>query len=783
MSNDVEVKITVDDKQASQAFKRLGKESSDFTSNFTSGISGAISSYNVFQGAVAANIVTSAFAKLKAAFGEAIDESIRFKRAQLEIETILPQGTRLTSELVGQLEKLAKQYGTSASSQAKAYYEIISAGVNDAADGAKLLSRANELATGGVSDTAKTIDLLTTIYNVYGKEVATSSEAMDSLFKTVQIGKTTIAELSSDLGQALPIAKSFGIGLDEVGAVLAQFTNAGIKTSEAVTMLNALLSAIAKNGKELGPTMNSTAVQTDGLGTVIQRLMDKTKGSNDALFELLGRQEAVRSVQSLSAKGLEGYNKTLGEYSNKAGVASEASKKILENDLGKQFDILKTNIAESARSFIDLFVPATLSATKAINTFFEGANIDPEQASRGIDQVRAKINQVKESFEAGRISSDAYKRTMGQLTEELAMLSSKLDTAEKPLVLLSTAVEREIENIKSQIGSMQNGFDNLQLGPIERQLKVDELNAKLEIAQKKLAELTKVKPDLANPVSSPREKSAIENEFKINEDLKAMRIQFDAEERAFKEQKKAIDQTDIFERKQIEIDSTFELEKTKLEATANAEIAKTKFIKDEEEQRASIKKIQGDADLKFLKLQNKKELDERENNKKKKESIDKGTLEATGNFIQAGILLAQEGSALQKGLMITQAIMNTYAAANRALLDYPFPASVAVASSVVALGLANVAKISGAKFEQGGFVPGLPQYGDQVIARLNPGEAVLNNQQQKQFMDMANGRGQAEGGSIAELVSAIKNQVISISIDGREIARTIRDQKLSGYAI
>jgi len=257
-------------------------------------------------GVFGGNLLTRGLELLKAQLGKAVDESISFRRAQLEIETILPRNEKLTANLVSQLENLSKQYGTTATSQAKAYYEIISAGVSDAADGAKLLSRANELATGGVTDTANTIDLLTTVYNVYGKELATTTEASDSLFKTVQLGKTTIQELSQDLGQALPIAKSFGVGLDEVGAILAQLTNSGISTSESVTLLNAVLAAIARNGEQLGEGFNSTAVQTEGLGVVLDRLRERTNGSNDALFKLLGRQEAVRAVQSLTSKGLEG---------------------------------------------------------------------------------------------------------------------------------------------------------------------------------------------------------------------------------------------------------------------------------------------------------------------------------------------------------------------------------------------------------------------------------------------------------------------------------------------
>lgn len=787
--DDVKAKITLDGQQAIKEILKIQQASDDFVYNFVSGIKLSNNTFDIFKGNLAANLATKAITLMTDAIKDNAKEALEFKRAQLQIETILPANTKLTKDLTDQLVVLSEQYGTTASSQAKTYYEIISAGVEDASDGTKLLAQANQLATGGVTETAKTIDLLTTIYNVYGKEIATTSAASDSLFKTAQIGKTNIAELASSLGQALPIAKSFGIGLDEVGAVLSQLTNAGISTAESVTLLNAILSAIAKNGEKLGAGFNSTAVQTDGLGVVIERLMKRTHGSNDALFELLGRQEAVRAVQSLGAKGLENYNSVLAQYTEKTGVAAEASKKIIDNDLGKQFDILGSKISSTARGFIDIFVPATLMATKALNDFLTPGKVENEgQVARGLEQTRKKIAQLEETYKSGRISSDAYNRTLAMLSSELAAVSNAADTAKSPLVLIATGLEKDAENIKAQIGALKNGFTELELSPIERDLKIEELNAKLATTTERIKELTKVNTGVSNVgivAPTTRTDEAIANEIKMQADLSAIRAQFAIEDKLLSDNLYAQSQTDEFARKQLEIEATFNSEAAKLAAVTEAELEKTRVIKDAQERRATQDKIIADAQLKALKLQGKKELEEKENIKNQEKRINQGALDATGNFLQAGIMLAKEGSAVQKGLMIAQATINTYAGATRAMADYPFPASVGVAASVVALGLANVAKISGAKFEQGGFVPGLNQGGDNIQIRANPGEAILNTPQQKEFMDIANGRSSNSNinNLIERLINALLSQPINVLINDRVLGSALRDLKASGFAI
>jgi TP901 family phage tail tape measure protein len=765
------------------------KPASGFAQSLGDSVKSAFSLTSILStasGFFVGNVVFDALSKLSNGLREAVTESINFKRAQLEIETILPKNEKLTANLVGQLENLSKQYGTTATAQAKAYYEIISAGVSDATDGAKLLARANELATGGVTDTANTIDLLTTIYNVYGKEIATATEASDSLFKTVQLGKTTIAELSSDLGQALPIAKSFGIGLDEVGAVLAQLTNSGISTAESVTLLNAVLAAIARNGKTLGEGFNSAAVQTEGLGVVLNRLKERTNGSNDALFELLGRQEAVRAVQSLTAKGLENYNSILAEYTKKTGVAAEASKKIIDNDLGKQFSILGSNIADAGRSFIDNFTPAALAATKAINGFFEAnRELDSEQTKRGLEQTRKEIEKLNTVFASGKISSDAYNRSIEQLNGELALLSNNSETAQSPLVLLSTGLEKDAQKIKAQIASIESGFGDIKLFPSEN-LNLDDLNNQLNATLEKINQL-KTSPSAVT--QAPADSTRLEAEKKLQADLLALRLQFATEEQTFNDQmalaefdqsviRNELLTTQIYDQKIREADAAYrgELEKNRLLGTAQ-EIKLANDISFQKREQALITAGNAKvlADTKAA-TAGKLALEQSFQNSR-------NTLIGQGFGLAAA--LAKDGSKTQfliqkAGALAEIAIADGKA---RALIPaqtalIPFPANIAAAAGLnayvtaqTALGAATVAAATIKGFESGGIVgQGVTGGADNRVATIKDGELVLNGQQQKNLFDAINS-GNLGGGNI---------QVI---IDGREVAIALRNQIRGGFSL
>ena len=84
---------------------------------------------------------------LKQASGAATD----FGAKMAEVSTLLDD-TGSLDELTAKTRELAREFGNAPTEQAQALYNIISAGASDSADAMRLLTEANKLALGGVTE-------------------------------------------------------------------------------------------------------------------------------------------------------------------------------------------------------------------------------------------------------------------------------------------------------------------------------------------------------------------------------------------------------------------------------------------------------------------------------------------------------------------------------------------------------------------------------------------------------------------------------------------------------
>lgn len=106
----------------------------------------------------------------------------------------------------------------------------------------------------------------------------------------------------------------------------------------------------------------------------------------------------------------------------------------------------------------------------------------------------------------------------------------------------------------------------------------------------------------------------------------------------------------------------------------------------------------------------------------------------------------------------------------------------AIAAAAMA---AQAANIAGVAFEKGGIVPGQSYSGDNIQARVNSGEMVLNRQQQAELFNVANGGGGGNNqllSAINALGDRIEGMQITVQANGREIARLIREENRNGFS-
>ena len=328
MADLAKLRIAVDSTDVRGASRDLGA--------FSRASKGATREANLMGVAVKALSFAAAYAGISKVLGA----TIQFGDAMAEVSTLVDTAVISMDELSRAAREQAIAFGSTAPEQANALYSIISAGATTSAGAIGLLTEANKLAVGGVTDVATAADGLTTVVNAFGIAAEDAGQVSDALFVGMRAGKTTIEELSRTLGLAAPLASEMGVSVDELVGSVAALTKGGIRTSIAVQGMRAVLASVAKPTKEaadtaksLGLEFNSAALQSKGLAGFLDDLREKAGDNQDELAKLFGGVEALVPVMALMGTAGQSFNEILEQMEEKSGAAAEAVEK-MEQSLG-----------------------------------------------------------------------------------------------------------------------------------------------------------------------------------------------------------------------------------------------------------------------------------------------------------------------------------------------------------------------------------------------------------------------------------------------------------------
>lgn len=300
----------------------------------------------VIVGAFSASAITAT----AAALGDAAAEASRFDKGVREIGTLM--GGLTDGEMrrmKGELTALSVASGQAIEPLTKARYDIVSAGFSSAADSAILLEQSSHLAAAGVTEVSTTADLLTTTLNSYNLEVSSAAGVSDDLFTIVRLGKTTMGELGSSMGQVLATAGPMEVSLDELGAALATTTAMGQSTAIATTSINAAMMELSKPSKEMQAALRSVGIESDnliktggGLAGALDLVKEASAASGVSVEKLVSREEALRAIFPLVGAGAESFSDNLASMKDNAGAADEAF-----GQMSESADFLKQQTVQS----------------------------------------------------------------------------------------------------------------------------------------------------------------------------------------------------------------------------------------------------------------------------------------------------------------------------------------------------------------------------------------------------------------------------------------------------
>lgn len=333
-------KVEADTVSAVRELNKVTEAAQNTVKEQTSAAKKSGAAWSAFTGAFSGAVVVEAFKAIGAAAADLVKSTIgtavELEKSVAAITTLLDDATGAQAKFTAQVLNLQAKYGTSQTVAAKAFYDALSSGAVDAAGANQLLESAQKLAIGGVTDLKTAVSGLTNVMSAYSLTAAETSRISDIFFIGAKVGKTSIEELSQQLGQVASFASSTGVSLEELVSAVAALTNSGISTAEAVTQVRSAILGLSKPTDEmvfafekLGITSIEAAIKQDGLVNVLKKVRGTTDGSVESLVQLFGRIEAVSAVSGLSGKAINNsFNSALDQMKTAAqdsGAVTEAA--------------------------------------------------------------------------------------------------------------------------------------------------------------------------------------------------------------------------------------------------------------------------------------------------------------------------------------------------------------------------------------------------------------------------------------------------------------------------
>ena len=299
------------------------------------------------------------------------------------------------------VREVSREIGKTQLEVSEGLYQALSAGV-PRENVFEFMRVASKAAVGGVTDTNTAVDGLTTVMNAFKKQNISATDAADTMFTTVKLGKTTFGELSQGIGKAAPMVAAAGVSFTDMAAATATLTTKGTNTRETMTQIKAAMQAVLKPTKELKDAYKRIGV--DGWDQLLKRegsmqgafasITDSAKGNKEELIKMLSSIEAASFALSITGDNAADAGAHLRAMGERAGAAGAA---FVEIDKGRGLERFKTSLNDLSIAIGQNVLPVLLPISDKISSLAAGfGDLDPKVQAMviGFAAVAAAVGPI-----------------------------------------------------------------------------------------------------------------------------------------------------------------------------------------------------------------------------------------------------------------------------------------------------------------------------------------------------------------------------------------------------
>ncbi len=329
------------------------------------------------------------------------------------------------------------------------------------------------LAAASGEDLAATSDIVTDALTAFGLSAQDSGHFADILAAASSNANTNVSMMGETFKYCAPIAGALGFSAEDTAQAIGLMANAGIKGSQAGTALrtimNNLTGEIILSGKALGDVTIATT-NADGSMRDLSDILADCRGAFSQLSEseqaaaaeaLVGKNamsgflalmnagegdieklsSAIDSCSDTFVKTVDGAIIPMSQALEEGidwveeynGVAEQMAA-VMQDNLGGQLTILKSQLQELAISFGEMLMPAIRAIVSKIQVFVD------------------KLNGMSESQRKAILTIGLIVAALGPLLVIIGTLISKVGAAMQGFVKLATGVKKLGVAVKAGTG-------------------------------------------------------------------------------------------------------------------------------------------------------------------------------------------------------------------------------------------------------------------------------------------------------------------------------------------
>lgn len=287
------------------------------------------------------------------------------------------------------------------------------------------------LAAASGEDLGTTSDIVTDALTAFGLKASDATHFSDVLAQASSSANTDVGMMGETFKYVASMAGSLSYSIEDVALMTGLMANSGIKSTQAGTALNSVLTRLATNSSgaadaiaALGVNFYDSAGNARPLGTVMGELREATKGMNQeqksSLANTVAGMEAQKGLLAILNASEEDYNKLADAISNADGASKRMSDTMMDNLSGditlfqSAVDGLKISLGERmSNSWLRDIVQWLTAQVPKVEQLFSDAM---DAGERKLDSIKRKFKEISATdewqnanfFGKGKILWDEY---------------------------------------------------------------------------------------------------------------------------------------------------------------------------------------------------------------------------------------------------------------------------------------------------------------------------------------------------------------------------------------